>query len=70
MPTNVAELLRHGDIQRIATKLGLGKQAVSKAIRKGKPGHPAVQEAIRMAHASGALETRALMQNTPSQFSA
>jgi RIO-like serine/threonine protein kinase len=61
MPTAINELLQHGDIQRIATKLGLGKQAVSKALKKGRPGHPAVQEAVRMAHASGALETRALL---------
>jgi hypothetical protein len=67
MPSSIAELLQHGDIQRIATKLGMGKQAVGKALRKGRPGHPAVQEAVRMAHASGALETRALLTDGPTR---
>lgn len=65
MPSPIAELLQHGDIQRIATKLGLGKQAVSKALRRQRPGHPAVQEAMRMAYESGALETRALLADGP-----
>ena len=56
MPTSIAELLPHGSIQLIADKLGLGKQAVSKALRKQRPGHPAVVEALRMAHESGAFE--------------
>ena len=55
MPKSLAELLPHGSIQQIATKLGLGKQAVSKALRRQRPGHPAVLEALRMAHESGAF---------------
>jgi hypothetical protein len=58
---SLADLLQHGDIQKIADKLGLGKQAVSKALRRQRPGHPAVQECMRMARESGALETRALL---------
>jgi hypothetical protein len=56
MPKSIAELLPHGSIQLIANKLGLGKQAVSKALRRQRPGHPAVLEALRMAHDSGAFE--------------
>ena len=56
MPTSLAELLPHGSIQQIANKLGIGKQAVSKALRRQRPGHPAVREALRMAHDSGAFE--------------
>lgn len=61
---SIAELLPHGSIQLIASKLGIGKQAVSKALRRQRPGHPAVQEAMRMAQESGALETRALLLGT------
>lgn len=56
MPQSIAELLPHGSIQLIANKLGIGKQAVSKALRRQRPGHPAVREALRMAHDSGAFE--------------
>jgi len=56
MATSLASLLPHGAIQQIANKLGLGKQAVSKALRKQRPGHPAVVEALRLAHESGAFE--------------
>ena len=56
MPTTILELLPHGSVQLIAHKLGIGKQAVSKALKKQRPGHPAVVEALRMARASGAIE--------------
>jgi hypothetical protein len=69
MPTSIAELLPHGSIQLIANKLGLGKQAVSKALRRQRPGHPAVLEALRMAHDSGAFEAardlHSLINKTP-----
>jgi len=55
MVESLSQLLPHGSIQLIADKLGLGKQAVSKALRRQRPGHPAVVEALRMAEASGAL---------------
>lgn len=63
MPKSIAELLPHGSIQLIANKLGLGKQAVSKALRKQRPGHPAVVEALRMAHESGAFEAARDLRN-------
>jgi len=56
MTTSLAALLPHGSIQKIADTLGIGKQAVSKALRKQRPGHPAVVEALRLAHESGAFE--------------
>jgi hypothetical protein len=56
MSKSLSELLPHGSIQLIANKLGIGKQAVSKALRRQRPGHPAVLEALRMAKASGAFD--------------
>jgi hypothetical protein len=63
MPTALVDLLPHGSIQLIAHKLGIGKQAVSKALRKQRPGHPAVVEALRMARASGALDAAQELRN-------
>jgi len=60
--TSLAKLLPHGSIQLIANKLGIGKQAVSKALRRQRPGHPAVQEALRMAEESGALRVAQQIQ--------
>ena len=53
----LADLLPRGTMQRIANQLGIKKQAVSAAIKKSKPGHPAVVEAMRIAREVGALET-------------
>ncbi|MBO3273195.1 hypothetical protein [Hymenobacter defluvii] len=53
----LADLLPRGAMQRIADQLGIRKQAVSAAIKKSKPGHPAVVEAMRIARETGALET-------------
>jgi len=60
---SLAELLPYGAIQRIADKLGIGKQAVSKALRKQRPGHPAVVEALRIATESGALAAAQTLQS-------
>jgi predicted transcriptional regulator len=69
MATTILELLPHGSVQLIAHKLGIGKQAVSKALKKQRPGHPAVVEALRMARASGAIEAaqelRTIMNEEP-----
>lgn len=54
---NLKQLLPHGSITEIARKIGISQPSVSAAIRRGNPGHPAVQEAVRMAQASGALAT-------------
>lgn len=54
---NLQRLLQHGAITALAKKLNISTTAVSRALKTGKPSHPAVQEAIRMAQASGALAT-------------
>jgi hypothetical protein len=57
MSPNISRLLPKGGVGAIAKKLGLSLGAASAAIRRGNPGHPAVQEAVRMAQESGALAT-------------
>jgi len=52
---NIKQLLPHGAVSAIAKKLGISPAAVSQALKCGKPGSPAVQEAVRMAQASTAL---------------
>ena len=52
---NIPDLLPHGSMGEIAQQLGITKQAVSLALKAGKPGHPAVRLALTMAEASGAL---------------
>ena len=53
---NISAMLSPGDVGTIAKKLGLSVGAASAAIKRGKTGHPAVREALRMAKESGALE--------------
>lgn len=53
----ISSLLSQGDVNIIARKLALSPGAVSAALRRGNPGHPAVQEAVRMAKESGAVST-------------
>jgi predicted transcriptional regulator len=53
---NIKSLLPHGSGVLIAKKLGISSSAVSQALKDGKPGSRAVQEALAMAKASGALE--------------
>ena len=48
-------LLARGDMSKIGEKLGVTRQAVSLALKEGKPSHPAVKEALRIARESGAL---------------
>jgi hypothetical protein len=52
---NLSSLLAPGDVGTIAKTLGISTCAASAAIKRAKPGHPAVREALRMAEASGAL---------------
>jgi hypothetical protein len=53
---NISDLLPHGGIGEIAQQLGISKQAVSLALKAGKPGHAAVRLALSIAQESGALE--------------
>lgn len=52
----ISDLLPHGALTKIANQLGISRQAVSEALAKAKPGHPAVVEALRMARESGSLD--------------
>lgn len=54
---NIKRLLARGSVSTIAKKLGISSAAVSQALTEGKPGNKSVQEALRMAEASGALAT-------------
>jgi predicted transcriptional regulator len=51
-------LLPHGSAVLIAKKLGISGSAVSQALKEAKPGSRVVQEALRMAKESGALEAQ------------
>ena len=53
---NIKRLLPHGSIKAIADKLGISRPAVSQALKDARPGSRVVQEALRMAKESGALE--------------
>lgn len=54
---NLQRLLPHGSVTALARKLGISTTAVSKALKGGRPSHPAVQLAMRMAQNSGAIAT-------------
>ena len=58
-------MVGYGGAKAIANKLGLSQGAVSAALRRGSPGHPAVQEALRMARESGAIEAAQTLATLP-----
>jgi DNA-binding phage protein len=62
---NVSGLVPHGGMKKIAEKLGITSQAVSLALKAGKPSHPAVQEVLRMAKESGAIEAAQILATLP-----
>lgn len=62
---NISRLLPRGGVRAIAEKLGLSPGTASTAIRRGHPGHPAVQEALKMAEASGALAAAQKLATLP-----
>jgi len=53
--TTLSQLLHRGAVKEIAQKLGMSSAAVSAAIKVGRPSHPAVNEALKLVEASGAL---------------
>jgi cell division FtsZ-interacting protein ZapD len=55
---NLKQLLPHGAITAIAKELGIKQPSVSEALRRGQPGHKAVQVALRLIRESGALEAQ------------
>lgn len=62
---NLVPFVPHGGMTQIASKLGISLQAVSKALKSGRPGNSAVQEALRMAKESGAIEAAQTLATIP-----
>lgn len=54
----LAQLLPRGAMKQIAAQLGISCAAVTAAIRKGAPTHPAVAQAVRIVQESGVIATR------------
>ena len=54
----LARLLPHGAMKQIAGQLGISCSAVTAALRKGAPNHPAVASAVRIVQESGVIATR------------
>ncbi|MGI4867487.1 MAG: hypothetical protein ACRYFZ_26445 [Janthinobacterium lividum] len=62
---NIRSFVPYGGVKKIAAKLGITQQAVSLALKAGKPSHAAVQEALRMAKESGAIEAAQTLATIP-----
>ncbi|WP_223648928.1 hypothetical protein [Hymenobacter psoromatis] len=58
---NIRHIVPHGGMTLIAQKLGITRQAVSQALKAAKPSNPIVQEAIKMAQESGAVDTARIL---------
>lgn len=54
-PSDLRALLPHGAISVIARQLRMSPTAVSKALRKAKPAHPAVAAALQLIRETGSL---------------
>jgi hypothetical protein len=63
--TKISRLLGYGEVSLIAKTLNLSPGATSAALRRGHPGHPAVQEAMRLAQSNGSLATAQLLASIP-----
>jgi transposase-like protein len=61
----IAQLLPRGAVRDIAKQLGLSPGTTSTAIRRGRPAHPAVQEAVRRIEASGVIATAETLATLP-----
>ena len=51
----IAKLLPRGAQQKIADELGISRQAVGDALKRGKPSNLVVIKALEIARASGSL---------------
>lgn len=49
-------MVGYGGVKAIAEKLGISQGATSAALKRGRPGNPAVVEALRLAKENGGLE--------------
>lgn len=63
--STIASLLPQGAVRDIAKQLGISPGTTSTAIRRGRPSHPAVQEAIRRIEASGVVATAEKIASLP-----
>jgi hypothetical protein len=54
---DIRQLVPRGTVTALAKKLGITPQAVSIALKAGRPNHPAVQAALALAEDSGTLAT-------------
>lgn len=63
--STIAQLLPRGAVRDIAKQLGLSPSTTSTAIRRGRPSHPAVQEAVRRIEASGVIATAEKLATLP-----
>lgn len=54
---SIRHILPRGGMAIIARKFGITRQAVSQALKLARPGNPVVQEAVKMAQESGAVDT-------------
>lgn len=63
--TSLSTLLAPGDIGAIAKELNLSHGAASSAIRRGRPSHPAVRLALKLAESSGALAAAQQLAKLP-----
>jgi hypothetical protein len=57
----INRLLPYGEAKAIASRLGLTPGTVSAALRRANPGHPAVQEALRVIEEKGSLKAAKIL---------
>jgi predicted transcriptional regulator len=60
---DIRHLVPRGTVTALAKKLGITPQAVSIALKAGRPNHPAVQAALALAEDSGTLATALKLAN-------
>jgi predicted transcriptional regulator len=62
---NIRSLVPRGTVTALAKELGITPQAVSLALKAGRPSHPAVQAALALAEASGAIAAAQVLATLP-----
>ena len=55
-PESLAKLLPDGEVTRMANEAGVSLAAVSKALKRARPGNRFVMEALRVAREKGTLQ--------------
>lgn len=69
-PNRLTRLLPHGKLKEMAAAAGVTVQAVSNALRDGKPTNRFVQQALQIAKESGSLEAAQQMASINTNASA